>query len=188
MIKIFKRADLLLLAVVFAGCATTTKTATLPPAPEGFVLIREYVDSFKTAQGDEYREVHLGWDYDKKSAVERQFDMNGNTISEEIVAALTLKASDAEMNYAYGLVKSDVRLADKVARPDAAFYGGFSLREANGACGPGSRCVHVMVSGGDGQESIVHAIVDLAARKIINHEYHGEYPGGVEPSNTNNAR
>jgi hypothetical protein len=188
MIKILNRAYVLLLAGVFTGCATTPNTATLPPVPQGFVLVREYVDSFKTDQSDEYRKVQLGWDYDKKSAVERQFDMKGNVISEETIPALTLKATDAEMKYAYGLVKSDARLANKVARPDAVFYGGFSLREAAGNCGPESRCVHVMVSGSGGQESIAHAIIDLAARKIINHEYHGEYPGGVKPSNTKNAR
>jgi hypothetical protein len=184
MIRPLRFALLLFLA---AGCAPTKITTKLAPAPAGFVLVREYVDSFKTDHGDEYRQVQLGWDYDLKSAVERQSDMKGKLISQTKIAALTLKATDQEMAYAYGLIKADKRLAPKVARADAVFYGGFSLREPTGECGMQSRCVHVMVSGGaEGRESIAHAIVDLAAGKIVNHDYRGEYPDGVTPLKAKN--
>jgi hypothetical protein len=177
------RALISLFTLGLGACANTPANP-LPAAPKGFVLVREYVDSFKTEKGDEYRKVQIGWDYQQQVAVEKFFDMSGKSISETPMPNLTLRATEAEMSYAYALVRSHPHLRKRLSeRQDVKFYGGFSLREPKGSCAQGSRCVHVIVSGGaDGQENVAHAIVDLAARKVVNSKYQGRYPEGVAPN------
>jgi hypothetical protein len=165
-----------LTALMLAGCAGSLPP--LPPAPMGVVRVREYVDSVKTDSGDQYQRVEYMWDYDRKSAVKVISSMDGQRLSETLEPDLTLVTTEAELNYAYALVRRDARLGKLVNRTDAHFAGGFALR-SNGepGCGAGSRCIHVIVSGGnDGEVPIVHAIVDLATRKITAPFYSGVSP------------
>ena len=57
--------------------------------------------------------------------------------------------------------------------------GGFAFREAGDpGCSDGSRCVHVIVSGGDdGQRPVAHAIVDLMRRRVVHPFYGPDNPG-----------
>jgi hypothetical protein len=171
-----------LISMTLLACANTSRTA-LPPAPEGFVLVREYVDSFKTDKGDEYRKVQIGWDYQQQVAVEKFFELSGEKISEKALPGLTLRATDTELTFAYALVRQHPSLEKRLkTRKDAEFFGGFSLREPEGECVKGSRCIHVIVSGGvQGQENIAHAIVDLASRRVVNPNYQGQFPQGIAP-------
>jgi hypothetical protein len=171
-----------------------TWTQTLPK-PSGFVLVREYVDSVKTDAGDVYQKVQYGWDYDQGVAVERIYrlqeqsgrisDNANKLISEQAQPGLTLKTTEAELQYAYALVRSHRDLKIVCMRQDARFYGGFSLRndDVSNRCGVKSRCIHVIVSGGpNGEEALVHAIVDLALGQVIDAHYQGSEELANKPS------
>lgn len=173
-----------------SACSTTSSTSNItaaqtpaPQRPTGFVSVRKYVDSVKTETGDQYQNVEYGWDYDKGVAIERISTLDGALISKKEWPSLTLRATDAEMEYAYALVRADPRLKATATRKDARFYGGFSFAErenlddASRPCQEKSRCVHVMVSGGpNGEENIAHAIVDLALGQVVIANYQGQSP------------
>jgi hypothetical protein len=158
-------------AALVSACASTS-TSKLPAAPSGYVKVHDYVDSTKTATGDQYQRVEMGWSYDEKSAIRTISSLDGKQISREKLPAVTLRATDAEMEFAYALVRAEPSLREQTRRKDAIFQGGFSLREPNTVCGEGSRCVHVMISDGIvGHALFAHAIVDLAAGKIVEKHY-----------------
>jgi hypothetical protein len=153
--------------------AVDVENASTPPS--GYVLVREYVDSVKTPDGDQYQRVSYGWDYERGVAVERRETMEGHKISESEIPALTMIATDPEMNYAYYLVTHHPDLSAIARRSDARMYGGFSYREPDDPhCNRGARCVHVMISGGiDGEKALGHAIVDLMSRRVVYPFYDG---------------
>lgn len=176
--------------IALAACSSTTTkpsvSASQTPAiqkPSGFVSVRQYVDSVKTENGDQYQNVEYGWDYDRGVAIERISTLDGALVSKKEWPSLTLRATDAEMEYAYSLVRADPRLSATAERKDARFYGGFSftdrehLDDPKRPCQEKSRCVHVMVSGGpSGEENIAHAIVDLALGQVVIPHYEGQIP------------
>jgi hypothetical protein len=179
----FAQAFLIPLALL-AACAHEGLKKDIA-APTGFVLVREYIDSVKTAAGDSYQKIQYGWDYQRGVAVQRFISMDGTFLSESLEPGLTLETTPAELEYAFALVRKDAVLASIVARKDARFYGGFSLRvpatqaengvPADSACRAKSRCIHVVVSAGhDGEVSLAHAIVDLAAQKVVDPLYRGD--------------
>lgn len=181
---------IVLSCVALSACSSTankpsTATIEAPAAkrPTGLVIVRDYVDSVKTDHGDQYQKIQYGWDYDRGTAIERISTLEGELISEKAWPTLTLRATDAEMEYAYSLVRADQRLKSTAERKDARFYGGFSfadrehLDDPNRPCQEKSRCVHVMVSGGpNGEENIAHAIVDLALGQVVIPNYDGQSP------------
>ena len=163
--------------------SATSAESVVSARPSGFVSVREYVDSVKTDHGDQYQNVQYGWDYDRGVAMERITTLEGELVSENEQPALTLRATEAEMDYAYALVRADPRLKQTAIRKDARFYGGFSfadrehLDDPTRPCQEKSRCVHVMVSGGpNGEENIAHAIVDLALGQVVIANYKGQSP------------
>jgi len=170
---------MLLVSLVFAGCRSMPATANaagadLPPAPSGIVVVRDYVDSQKIDGADKYFRIRYVWDYQQGVALYQRFAMDGagELLESTPVPALTLEPTTAEMDYAYALVRQDPQLGPLVNRADAQFQGGFSVRDPdNSDCGPGSRCVRVIVAGGaDGEVAIAHAIVDLASRRIVDRD------------------
>jgi hypothetical protein len=188
-IYVLRAFSSLAFAALFASCAhqpqAVTPTQSLQK-PSGFVLVREYIDSVKTDAGDVYQKVQYGWDYDQGVAVERIYslqqhfdrssDKANKLISEQAKPGLTLKTTEAELQYAYALIRSHRDLKIICMRQDARFYGGFSLRndDFSNWCGVKSRCIHVIVSGGpNGEAALAHAIVDLALGQVIDAHYQG---------------
>jgi hypothetical protein len=143
------------------------------PAPKGFVLVREFVDSVKTPRGDEYQRVVFGWDYDAGVAIEKREHLDGRLISQEPQPALTMITTPEELAYAFWLAKSHPVIAPAMARADSIVSGGFSYREAKDpACFERSRCVHVIVSGGNnGEVPLAHAIIDLMTRRVVHPKF-----------------
>jgi hypothetical protein len=208
------------LFAVMLGCTSTSSrlrdTAQSPVAlpvhrPGGFVLVREYVDSVKTAAGDEYLHVQYGWNYDQGVAFQRISKLDGTLISQNARPSLTLATTPDELAYAIQLVREHPTLKAVAARADALIYGGFiftndsradkspladttdkspladttdkspladttdKLSQPNRICIQGSRCIHVIISGGNqGQEPLAHAIVDLARGEVVDANYHGD--------------
>ena len=172
---------------LFLGCAHRSNSeaaTTTPTRPSGYVMVREYVDSVKTDRGDVYQKVQYGWDYDQGLAMQRIFSMDGKLISAQAEPNLTLETTPLELEYAFALVRALPELRAFTKRADARFYGGFSLKTdprdlsaspANAACGAKSRCIHVIISGGQtGEESLAHAIVNLATGKVVDANYRGD--------------
>jgi hypothetical protein len=163
------------LVVLLTACRSTPErdaaSASQPEVapPAGVVVIREYVDPQKVDGVDAYFRIRYAWDYDQGSAVMQRYDMDGKLLETVPQPGLTLESTDAEMAYAYQLVRNDPEFATKVARPDAVYQGGFSVRGAEfPPCGDGSRCVRVFVqAGADATIPLVNVIVDLAKRRIV---------------------
>ncbi len=172
---------------LFSGCAHRTASEALSAGiarPSGYVMVREYVDSVKTERGDEYQKVQYGWDYDQGVAMQRISSMDGKLIRAQAEPDLTLETTPNELEYAFNLVRQHPALSNLAKRADARIYGGFSLKTdprdiastpANAACGAKSRCIHVIISGGQtGEESLAHAIVNLASGAVVDANYRGE--------------
>lgn len=176
---------------LLTGCAhentkdvvSNAVTKTSIARPSGYVMVREYVDSVKTERGDEYQKVQYGWDYDQGSAVLRISTMDDKLISALAEPDLTLETTPNELEYAFELVRKDPALIEVANRADARLYGGFSFTtdprdaatSANSACGAKSRCIHVIISGGiNGEDSLAHAIVNLASGLVVDANYRGE--------------
>lgn len=147
--------------------------------PSGFVLVREYVDSFKSESGDQYQKVQFGWDYDQGAAIKRTFTMAGEPIATAVHPEITLRATDAELAYAFALVRAHPDLKAAAKRSDANLYGGFAFRNGEGQspaerfCRAKTRCIHVIISAGvAGEIFLGHAIVDLASGKVIDSKFH----------------
>lgn len=164
------------LIISVGGCAT----APAAIKPSGFVLVREYVDSIKYDTGDQYRKIQYGWDYGAGTAVIQTFDMDGVQLSKVQHPEITLAATQAELEYGFALVRKHPELRKAAARADAKLYGGFAYRngddfsKAGRLCLPKSRCIHVVISGGvAGEVFLGHAIVDLAAGKVVIPKYGG---------------
>lgn len=172
---------------LLSGCvhkeSLETQSVATIARPSGYVMVREYVDSVKTERGDEYQKVQYGWDYDQGCAILRISTMDDKLISESAEPDLTLETTPNELEYAFELVRNDPALSGIAKRADSRLYGGFSLTTdprdlttpANKACGAKSRCIHVIISGGiNGEESLAHAIVNLASGLVVDANYRGE--------------
>jgi hypothetical protein len=177
-------------ACLITACASKPVAEISPPAPTGIVVVRDYVDSIKTSSGDVYRKVQYAWDYTRNVAIIRQYQLDGTLISIDDEPALTLETTDAELAYAFSLVRNDPQLGSIARQKGTRLYGGFSLRVASLApssdraadnhCRAKTRCIHVMMSGGkDGELALGHAIVDLSVHKIVDHQYSNPAPQGA---------
>jgi len=162
--------------------ASITKASSDIRLPD-YVAVRRYDDVFREAGRDVPVTVEYGWDYRRSSAIERIYDRGGTTLrSERQMPGLTLNVTDAELELAFALARENPELRELLSQPDLNFYGGFSFEEPEDAvCRPGSRCVHVIVSAGDGSRSVAHAIVDLASRKVVHPFYTPPPEAGTKP-------
>jgi hypothetical protein len=149
--------------------AKASRDITLP----GYVVVRRYQDVYKYAGADVPVTVEYGWDYRRGIAVERVYDRDGGAAREtRDRPGLTLNLTDAELELAFALAREHPELAIALSQPDLNFYGGFSYESPDDpVCTTGSRCVHVIVSAGDGNTAVAHAIVDLMTRKVVDPHY-----------------
>lgn len=133
-----------------------------------YVPVRRYQDVF-TVEGKNKRVfVEYAWDYRAGTAVEKIYDENGVEIRRTELPGTTISFTDREVELAIALTREDPRLAGLFQSGDMNYYAGFAYREPNDpGCGEGSRCVHVIVSEGDGQRHVAHAIVDLMTRRVV---------------------
>ena len=148
-----------------------------------YVVVRRYDDVFREDDRNVPVTVEYGWDYLRRSAIERVYARGSDTLrSERAIAGLTLNVSDAELELAFALVREEPQLATVLSQPQLNFYGGFSYEEADDPdCGAGSRCIHVIISAGDGQRAVAHSIVDLATRRVV-HPFYAPPPEAGEMS------
>lgn len=162
--------------------ASVTKSSHTIHLPD-YVAVRRYDDVFREEGRNVPVTVEYGWDYRRSSAIERIFERGGSTLrSERAMPGLTLNVTDAELELAFALAREYPELKGLLNQPDLNFYGGFSYEDAEDAvCRAGSRCVHVIVSAGDGNRSVAHAIVDLASRKVVHPFFTSPPEAGMKP-------
>lgn len=148
------------------------------PLP-AIVVVRRYDDVFREKGADLPVTVEYVWDYARGVGVERVYTRDGKPYSQRDLPEQTLNFTDTEMELAFALAREHARLGPVLAQPGLRFYGGFAFREATDpGCGQRSRCVHVIVSGGnDGERPVAHAIVDLMQRVVVHPFYGPDNPG-----------
>lgn len=143
------------------------------------VVVRRYDDVFRENGANLPVTVEYVWDYARGVGVERVYTRDGRPHSQRDLPEQTLNFTDTEMELAFALAREHARLGPVLAQPGLRFYGGFAFREATDpGCGRRSRCVHVIVSGGDdGERPVAHAIVDLMQRVVVHPFYGPDNPG-----------
>ena len=185
------RSLLLASTLLVTACAGTREAERSPTLahvttqslPDGHVavLVREYDDEVKLGDGREQRmHVRYLWDYTAAVAREIQTAPDGRLLSDRVLPALTLNATDAELAFAVTLLRED-KTIDARFTADSDIYGGFSFRKPGHArCSTGSRCIHVIVSRDGGNYKVAHAIVDLQTAQVIDPNYDPDLGGVAE--------
>ena len=174
-----------LLALALAGCTAGAPTRDSAPAEspalahvphettaEGdkVVVVRDYVEPMKMDGRDEDRRVQYVWNYSRGLTQRRVWNAGGDGYEVLDMPGLTLNATQAELDYAFSVVRDDRHYAD-VMTPDTLLQGGFSVREANSECDARARCIHVFGVRDDGSTRVLHAIFALGTGKIVDYEY-----------------
>ena len=132
-----------------------------------YVPVRRYGDVFTTDGVNRKVFVEYGWDYKRGMVIETVYDAAGKQQSRSDKPGYTLNFTDRELELAIALAREEPSLRQSLSAGDLNFYAGFAYRESKEPlCGEGSRCVHVIVSAGDGQRHVAHAIVDLMTRRV----------------------
>ena len=150
------------------GGAVRTDVATDSIELGDYVAVRRYRDVFTIDGVNRAVIVEYGWDYRNGVAVETVYDLAGKQISRSEKPGYTINFTDRELELAIAIAREEPQLRPVLSADDLNFYAGFPFREASEhACSEKSRCVHVIVSAGDGQRHVAHAIVDLMTRRVI---------------------
>ena len=141
-----------------------SKAITLPD----YVPVRRYADVFTIDGANRKVFVEYGWDYARGTVIETVLDADGAVVTRTDKPGYTLNFTDRELELAIALAREDARLRDVLSADDLNFYAGFPYRQVEQPeCSEKSRCVHVIVSAGDGQRHVAHAIVDLMTRRVV---------------------
>ena len=150
------------------GSKVRTNVASKDIVLGDYVPVRRYGDVFTTDGVNRKVFVEYGWDYKRGMVIETIYDAAGKQQSRSDKPGYTLNFTDRELELAIALAREEPSLRQSLSAGDLNFYAGFAYRESKEAlCGEGSRCVHVIVSAGDGQRHVAHAIVDLMTRHVV---------------------
>ncbi|WP_313914248.1 hypothetical protein [Tahibacter sp.] len=162
-----------------AGPQVSNSRASREIQLPAIVVVRRYDDVFSENGANLPVTVEYVWDYARGIGVERVYTRDGQPHSQRDLPEQTMNFTDAEMELAFALAREHAGLGPVLAQHGLRFYGGFAFREATDpGCGQRSRCVHVIVSGGnDGERPVAHAIVDLMKRVVVHPFYGPDNPG-----------
>jgi len=145
------------------GKPSTAVTLTSRPVR----LLRQWHETVKVDGRDYPRTVRLVFDYAKGEAREESYDTRGVLrVTKRYTQTLPVP-SKQEVDEAYDVVRGDPALASIFARFRVVLEGGFPYEEGPGMpCGPGARCVHVLLLSSDRSGLIRRVVVDLSSRTI----------------------
>ncbi len=170
-----KRLALVLGTLVLgAAVSTAAVAADLAKASGGVTvtsrpvrLLRAWSETVKIGGRDYPRTVRLVFDYARGEAREESYDARGILRGSRRFTENLPVPSKEEVAEAYDLVRSEPALASIFARFGVVLEGGFPYEEAAGMpCGPGARCVHVLLLSSDRAGLIRRVVVDLGSRTI----------------------
>lgn len=175
------------MALLLSGCAGLHESTVSPhSAPKlvasdvaedgrmtGIVVSRRYSDFFIRDGKEVRREIEVGWDYDRATAFQRTYDLEGKLLKTEVLAGADIGLTDREDERVKALVKGYPTLKDISKQPGVVIWGGgFVLREPGDVfCDRGSRCIHAILSTDNGVTAVAHAIVDLQRDRVVYPDY-----------------
>ncbi len=150
------------------GGAVRTDLASRDIQLPAYVPVRRYQDVFTENGVNRKVFVEYGWDYRRGITVETVYDAAGKPFRRVDQPGTMLNFTDRELELAIAIAREHPRLKTVLGADDLNFYAGFVYMETDvPGCGRNSRCLHVIVSAGDGQRHVAHAIVDLMTRKVV---------------------
>jgi hypothetical protein len=170
-----KRFTLVLGTVVLAAAVSTAARAAEIRKPSDAVtttsrpvrLLRSWQESVKINGRDYPRSVRLVFDYARGEAREESYDARGVLRASRRITQTLPVPSKEEVAEAYDIVRNEPSLASIFARFGVVLEGGFPYEEAAGMpCGPGARCVHVLLLSSDRAGLIRRVVVDLGSRTV----------------------
>ncbi|HEY1250415.1 MAG TPA: hypothetical protein VGH97_04450 [Thermoanaerobaculia bacterium] len=161
--------------VLAAGVSAAARAADLAKASGGGVtttsrpvrLLRTWQETVKVNGRDYPRTMRLVFDYAKGEAREESYDAHGILrVSRRYTQTLPVPSKE-ELAEAYDIVRGEPALASIFARFGVVLEGGFPYEESVGMpCGPGARCVHVLLLSADRAGLIRRVVVDLGSRTV----------------------
>jgi len=164
--------------LVFLGLATIAWAQR--PAQEGSPpasghrvrVLKTWEDTVKLDGRDTSRRVELSFDYTDGVARQVVYDEKGQLVSSTDMTNGPPRPSAKEFEEAVALVRADRLLGRVMARTKAVPDGGFLLEEAEGrACGPRTRCLHVLWLSSDRVGLVRWVVVDLVKQEIVYRSY-----------------
>jgi hypothetical protein len=125
--------------------------------------------------------VQVVFDYGNGWAREDSFDTRGVLRSSRKIVRGLPAPSPEEIAEAFEIARTDPKLASIFSRFGVALDGGFVLEEDAGMpCGPGTRCLQVLLMSSDRAGVIRRVVVDLVPRSLAYSVYlpdlHGAHP------------
>ena len=135
-------------------------------------LMADYTDTVKVNGREEVRRFKVFFDYTEGVGRRLTYDAGGALLNEEVLPHGEPRPSDADFAEAVTVVRADRILGGMVNRVKAVPDGGFALVEGEGkACGPGTRCIHVLWLSPDRVGLVRWTVVDLVRQSIVYRAY-----------------
>lgn len=145
-------------------------------------LLRSWEETVKDSNGrDSMRRVDVVFDYGRGAAREEFFDASGRLTGRRPILVGLPPPSPEEVDEAFGIVSADPEMQKIIEGLSASLTGGFVIEEARKKpCGPGSRCLLILVTSKDHTGLIRRLIVDLVRRDIPYRTFEPGYEGGIK--------
>ncbi len=171
------------IAMLLSACSSAPRMrASFESEVDHSGRMRGYVESSKvtdfcpdqsTRRDDERCTVTRGFDYSRVLTIVRTYDPTGKLINSVDVAGADLSLTDVERARIETLIRADPRTKDIVNAPGVMLWdGGFVMREPGDQfCDRGSRCIRVIAATHEGDNAILHSVVDLVADRVVYPSY-----------------
>ena len=142
-------------------------------------LLRSWEETVKIGNREYPRRVQIVFDYANGWAREDSFDTRGKLVSSRRIVHGLPSPSAEELAEAFEIVRTDPKLGSIFSRFGVALDGGFVLEEETGMpCGPGSRCLQVLLMSSDRAGVIRRVVVDLVPRSLAYSVYLPDFHEG----------
>jgi hypothetical protein len=138
-------------------------------------VFKSWDEPVKLQTGTTTYHVDIVFDYNIGEPRRRVFDAAG-TLLEDTVIALQPHPRADEAAEAFSLLEADDEFGPMILGAGIALEGGFILREADGPCGPGTRCLQIdmlapKLAGERYRQSLRFVVIDLVAQRIVYRNY-----------------
>lgn len=174
------RQSLLGLAIplVLAACASQQAANSSTDSVDHSGRMRGYVESSRVTDfcpdqasrpADARCIVTRGWDYVQGRTIVRTFDPLGRLLDTQYPPGADLSLTQAERARAETLMRADWRTRDLINQPGVMlWHGGFAMREPGDKfCDKGTRCIRVIAAVNNGDDVILHSVVDLMSDRVV---------------------
>lgn len=145
-------------------------------------LLRSWEETVKLPGGREVpRRVDVVFDYGRGVAREDFYDAAGRFTGSRRITQVLPAPSQEEIAEAFDIIRADSEMKRIIGHFSADLTGGFVVEEGRGTpCGPGTRCLLVLVISPDHSGLIRRMVVDLAKERIAYRTFDPKEHGGVK--------